>query len=115
MSQGRIPSGPGEQSNPCFDPNAAEETNMGYGKLLIRVPDMSSKTVTVSVRNSFEAENPRHQEMTSCFFCSATWKELFSEFLATHVRGSETYCIAKGDQSCVFELGPALQSSKWKL
>ena len=47
MSQGRIPGGPREQSNPCFGPKSVEETNMGYGKLLIRVMDMSSKTITV--------------------------------------------------------------------
>jgi len=115
MSQGEFQAARESRSIPTLIQKAVEETNMGYGKLLIRVLDMSSKTVTVSVRNSFEAENARDQEMTCCFFLLGYVEGLFSEFLAAQVRGSETYCVAKGDQSCVFELGPALQGSKWKL
>ncbi len=115
MSQGEFQAARESRSIPALIQKAVEETNMGYGKLLIRVLDMSSKTVTVSVRNSFEAENARSQEMTCCFFLLGYVEGLFSEFLATQVRGNETHCCAKGDPSCVFELGPAFQSSKWKL
>ncbi len=115
MSQGEFQESLESRSISALIQKAVEETNMGYGKILVRELDLSSKTVTVSVRNSFEAENAGHQDGTCCFFLLGYLEGLFSEFLATQLRGAETYCVAKGDQSCVFELGPGFQNSSWKL
>ncbi len=103
------------RSIPDLIQRTVEETNMGYGKILVKDLGMSSKTVTVSVRNSFEAEGVKNHEGTCCFFLLGYLEGLFSEFLESKLRGTETYCVGRGDQSCVFELGPGFQNSNWKL
>ncbi len=88
---------------------------MGYGKILIRELDLSDRTVTVSTRNSFEANTPSPLGETVCFFLLGYLEGLLSELLAADLRGSETSCQGRGDQSCIFQIGPNFQKSKWKL
>ncbi len=103
------------RSIPDIIRSAVEGTNMGYGKILIRELDLSSKTVTVSAANSFETESGGDSTDSSCFFLLGYLEGLFSELLGAQVRGSEIYCKGKGEQSCIFQLGPSFQASKWKL
>ncbi len=102
------------RSTPDIIRSAVEGTNMGYGKILIRELDLSSKTVAVSVANSFETETGG-DSTDSCFFLLGYLEGLFSELLGAQVRGSEIYCKGKGELSCIFQLGPSFQASKWKL
>ncbi len=102
-------------SLPILIRNVVEETNMGYGKIQIIELDLSSKTATLSTRNSFEAEKATPSGETVCFFLLGFLEGLFSELLGDELRGRETSCSGKGDSACVFKLEPNFQKSKWKL
>ncbi len=103
------------RSLPTLIRNAVEETNMGYGKIQVLELDLSSKTASVSTRNSFEAETTSRSGETVCFFLLGYLEGLFSELLGTQLRGGETSCRGKGDPECVFKLEPNFQKSKWKV
>ena len=103
------------RSLPTVIRNAVEETNMGYGKMQVVDLDLSSKTATLSVQNSFEAETTTPSGETACFFLLGYLEGLFSELLGTQLRGGETLCRGKGDPSCVFRVEPNFQKTKWKI
>lgn len=102
-------------STPDLIRRAVEDTNMGYGKMLIRELGISAKTAIISVRNCFEAEKSARRDASGCFFTLGYLEGLFSELIGSQLRGVETNCVGKGDESCIFELGPTFEKSQWKL
>jgi len=95
----------GPDTFPEFVKTAVEETNMGIGKL--RVIEMSEEgNVSLSIQNGFEAEKTGDLKPT-CFFTLGYLEGVFSQLLGKDLRGRETACRGRGDDSCRFDIGPA--------
>jgi predicted hydrocarbon binding protein len=94
------------ESFPEFVRMAVEETNMGYGKMKLVKLDLASGVVTVSILNSFEAEQFGTSQNPSCFFALSYLEGLFSKLLGMEVRGSEGSCKSQGKDLCVFNFAP---------
>ncbi len=103
------------RSLPVLIRNAVEETNMGYGKMRVIELDMSSKTATLSTKNSFEAGTTNPSPDTGCFFLLGYLEGLFSELLGSQLRGVEVSCRGRGGEACVFKLEPNFEKSKSRL
>jgi predicted hydrocarbon binding protein len=94
------------ESFPEFVRVAVEETNMGYGKMKLDKLEPASGVVTVSIRNSFEAEQSGTSQNPVCIFALSYLEGLFSKLLGIDVRGSEESCRAQGKDLCLFNLAP---------
>jgi predicted hydrocarbon binding protein len=94
------------ESFPEFVRVAVEETNMGYGKMKLDKLDLASGIVTVSIMNSFEAEQFETSQKPACVFALSYLEGLFSKLLEKEVRGSEESCKTQGKDRCIFNLEP---------
>ncbi len=89
---------------PDFIQFAVEETNLGYGKVKIDDLDIESGTVSISLSNSFEAEQHIHTLNPTCAFTLGYLKGIFSALVGKDFEGKETECKSKGDPVCKFNL-----------
>jgi predicted hydrocarbon binding protein len=96
------------ESLPEFIRVAVEETNMGYGKMKLDKLDLASGVVTVSILNSFEAEQFGTSQNPACVFALSYLEGLFSKLLGKEVRGREASCKIQGKDLCIFNLEPRL-------
>lgn len=94
------------QSMPEFVRLAVEETNMGFGKMLVEKLNLEERLATVSISNSFESEPPGTSSKPSCIFTMSYLEGVFSQLIESEVRGREVDCRAKGDKLCRFILSP---------
>jgi predicted hydrocarbon binding protein len=94
------------ESFPEFVRVAVEETNMGYGKMKLDKLDLKSGVVTVSITNSFEADQSGTSQNPVCIFALSYLEGLFSNLLGTEVRGGEASCKTQGKDVCLFDLAP---------
>jgi predicted hydrocarbon binding protein len=94
------------ESFPEFVRVAVEETNMGYGKIKLDKLDLASGVVTVSILNSFEADQFEISQKPACVFVLSYLEGLFSKLLGKEVRGSESSCKTQGKDLCIFDLEP---------
>jgi hypothetical protein len=79
---------------------------MGYGKMKLDKLDLASGIVTVSILNSFEAEQFETSQKPACVFALSYLEGLFSKLLEKEVRGSEESCKTQGKDRCIFNLEP---------
>src|SRR5713101_1692079 len=98
------------ESLPATILTAVEETNMGYGKIMIDDINFGTWTFKISVANSFESDSTGRTGKSTCFFILSYLKGLFSQLVAKDLGGKEVECRSKGDQSCKFWLAVAPQS-----
>jgi predicted hydrocarbon binding protein len=94
------------QSMPEFVRVAVEETNMGFGKILVDELNLESGLAKVSISNSFESEPTSSSTRPSCIFTLSYLEGIFSGLIEREVRGREVDCRAKGDKLCRFILSP---------
>jgi len=94
------------ESFPEFVRVSVEDTNMGYGKMKLDKLDLVSGVVTVSITNSFEADQSGTSQDPVCIFALSYLEGLFSKLLGIEVRGSEMSCKAQGKDLCLFDLAP---------
>ncbi len=90
--------------------NAVEETNLGYGKILLESLELTAKAAGITTENSFEAGPATGPEGNGCFFLLGYLEGLLSELLGAELRGVESSCKSRGDQVCTFRLTRNLES-----
>jgi predicted hydrocarbon binding protein len=95
------------ESLPASILTAVEETNMGYGKIMIDDINMGTGTFRISVSNSFETDHPERTRKPTCIFILSYLKGLFSQLVGKDLGGEETECQSKGDPCCKFRLSAA--------
>ena len=87
--------------------SAFEDTNLGLGKIQIRMLDFDRTMATVSVANCFEAMENGMAEDPNCMFTSGFLAGLFAEVFDRTVQAKEVHCISQGQPECLFELSLA--------
>ena len=84
--------------------SAFEDTNLGLGKVKIRMIDFDKANANVVISNCFEAMENGSSEEPNCMFTSGFLAGLFAEVLDKTVQARETRCISQGQPECEFEI-----------
>src|SRR5207245_1644739 len=84
--------------------SAFEDTNLGLGKVKIRMIDFDKANANVVISNCFEAMENGSSEEPNCMFTSGFLAGLFAEVLDKTVQALETRCISQGQPECEFEI-----------
>src|SRR6266516_4376847 len=84
--------------------SAFEDTNLGLGKVKIRMIDFDKANANVVISNCFEAMENGSSEDPNCMFTSGFLAGLFAEVLDKTVQARETRCISQGQPECEFEI-----------
>src|SRR6266568_1799984 len=84
--------------------SAFEDTNLGLGKVKIRMIDFDKANANVVISNCFEAMENGSSEEPNCMFTSGFLAGLFAEVLDKTVQAKETRCISQGQPECEFEI-----------
>src|SRR5713101_3652343 len=84
--------------------SAFEDTNLGLGKVKIRMIDFDKANANVVIGNCFEALENGSSEEPNCMFTSGFLAGLFAEVLDKTVQARETRCISQGQPECEFEI-----------
>jgi len=84
--------------------SAFEDTNLGLGKVKIRLIDFDKANANVVISNCFEAMENGSSEEPNCMFTSGFLAGLFAEVLDKTVQAKETRCISQGQPECEFEI-----------
>src|SRR5438034_9585296 len=84
--------------------SAFEDTNLGLGKVTIRMIDFDKANANVVIRNCFEAMENGSSEEPNCMFTSGLLAGLFAEVLDERVQARETRCISDGTPDCDCDL-----------
>src|SRR5436189_2089063 len=84
--------------------SAFEDTNLGLGKVKIRMIDFDKANANVVISNCFEAMENGSSEDPKCMFTSGFLASLLSEVLDKTVQARETRCISQGQPECEFEI-----------
>src|SRR5438034_473415 len=84
--------------------SAFEDTNLGLGKVKIRMIDFDKANANVVIGNCFEAMENGSSEEPNCMFTSGFLAGLFAEVLDKAVQAKETQCISQGQPECEFEI-----------
>src|SRR5467141_1419213 len=84
--------------------SAFEDTNLGLGKVKIRMIDFDKANANVVISNCFEAMENGSSDEPNCMFTSGFLAGLFAEVLDKTVQARETRCISQGQPECEFEI-----------